>query len=766
MSGILDDVSSALREFRRHPGIALVIVFTLGGAMGVNTTLFSVVNSVWFQPWPVQDPDRVVVVQPMVSVAEWQHWAEQSKAFSGLAARRWGFSPRLGTRRILFDYASANYFEVLGVPIVRGNGFSSDEDRPSGSGMSAVISHQTWQAQLGADPRLIGRSISLGDTSFTVVGVAAPTFQGDRLRKHLWLPFAAGPRLQKAERLGKQTGTVQVVGRLASGVATQQAQLELSTLSRRYRADHSLPGEAIRVRSTDAYSQSPPSAQAQALLFTLLLAVTFLTLVACANVANLLLARGHARRGEIAVRLSLGATRWRLVRRLLIEAFVLSIAAGLLGIAIATVLPAHLFDSVPALADALLLEFRLDHRVFAWALGASVLACAVFGLAPALQCTRLSVSHVLKDAHGQSSPALKTSLPSMQALVSVVALGVAGLVLRSEPYTRVRELARAYEGMLVLRPMFPQSYDMARRGALGAGLLERLEAVSGVRTVAAASIDAPPGEPGESRNLGVSSSYFDVLRIPIVAGRTFERGDPPDRVLIVNEAIAARFWPGEGPLGKTLTASMNPGLAGREVLAVVRDGSPGSAELVSYYPISADAVRVILVRDADQRIKGHVAPLVAALDPSLQVEVLSGSAWIARTAPGSALGARVVGEFGVLALVLATLGLFSLSDYAVRQRTREIGIRTALGARPRHVLVTIFQPASRALFNGVLWGTAGAACVGFVMRRWSLPSGVDPLDLVNYAAVALILALAGLVATYVPARHAMRIQPSEALRYE
>jgi predicted permease len=676
------------------------------------------------------------------------------------------FNHKLGGRQTFFELVSANYFQVLGVELALGTCFGREDDGARGAGTSAVLSHHTWE-RLGGDAGIVGRSITMDQTPFTVVGITAPPFEGagERLRKHFWLPLSAWPRLAESKQ-PERPRNVGVVGRLAPGVTALQAQAELQVLSARFRDDHHITVEAIKVRSTDAYSQSPPSAQAQALLFTLLLAVTFLTLVACANVANLMLARGHARRGELAVRISLGATRARLVRRLLLEALLLSFAAGFVGVAITTVLPGHLMADVRSMSELFLLDFELDRRVFAWALGASLLACAVFGVAPALQCTRLSVSQVLKDAHGLSVPALKTSLPSMQALVSTLALAVAGMVLRSGPYAHARAVARSLEGVVVVRPLFPQGYDTARQRALSQALFERLEAEAGPRAAAAASGDPLSGEPGNSRTLAVTTGYFEVLGIPILAGRNFQRSDAPERVVIVNGPFAQRHWPGESALGKTVSSSMNAGLAGRDVVAVVRDGSPAAGDPVAYVPAAAEEMGVFLVREGARRIKNRAPGMLAALDPSLQAEVSTGTAWIARAAPGSALMARLVGEFGVLTLVLATFGLFSLSEYTVRRRTREIGILTALGARPRHVLRAIFGPATRALASGVLWGTSGAACVGFVMKRWQLPAGVDPVDVVNYSTVALVLVIAGLIAAYAPARHAMRIQPSEALRYE
>jgi len=769
MTGFFDDLAHAIRQIRRQPGFAAVIVLTLGGALGVNTALFSVVNGVWFQPWPVRDPDRVVAIRPWVSASEFQHWTEQSRSFSGLASRRPGvFNLRLDGRQVIFEHVSANYFDVLGIPIVRGQAFSPDDDRGDGAGESAVISHRTWETRLGADPKVVGRSIVIGDVAFKVIGIAAPGFEGagPGIRRHLWLPFAAWRRLQTNPRQSAAEGRdVQVLGRLAPGVSAAAAEAELSTVSRRFAADRGAAPEPIAVRSTDARSQSPPTAQAQLTFFTLLIAVLFLTLVACANIGNLLLARGHARRGEIAVRLSLGATRARLVRRLLVEASVLALAAGGLGLAVAGVLPRHLFATSPRLTEMLLLDFRPDLRVFLWALVASAIACVVFALAPALRCTKLDVNQVLKDAHGLSVPSLKTSLPSLQALVSVMALGVAGLVLRSEPLVRARGVAASLDGVVLARPEFPKAYDSARRRALLAGVLEGLRGGPGVPSVAFTSGEAIPDATGETGALGVSAGYFEVLGVPIVAGRTFRASDPSDQVVVVNEAFARRFWPGESPLGKRLADSSRADLRGRSIIGVIQDASP-SAEMAAYVPASEETLRTILVRGARVGVQRQVDALVAALDRRIHIEVSSGSDWIAGAAPGSALIVRMIGEFGAFTLVLAAMGLFSLFEYSVRQKTREIGIRTALGGRPLHILRTVLRPGTLAFLQGLLCGSAAVLCAGFVMRRFGLPSGVNPLDGLVYAGVGLVLMLVALLAAYRPAHHALRIVPNEALHYE
>lgn len=285
--------------------------------------------------------------------------------------------------------------------------------------------------------------------------------------------------------------------------------------------------------------------------------------------------------------------------------------------------------------------------------------------------------------------------------------------------------------MCLVRASFPRDYDPPRRCILGAALLDGLRAAALDNRAAVASAEPLPRNSVESYHLGVSPEYFESLGIRILAGRGFQAGDARERVVIVTEGFARCSWPGQSPLGKTLV-SANADLASRLVVGIVPDAGPpalAGAQLVTYVPVPADALNVFLVRGTQERLEQRVGLLVAGLDPALRVEVVSGAAWIAEATPLSALGARVVGEFGVFTLVLAGLGLFSLFEYTVRQRTREIGIRTALGARPRHVLRAVLSPAARVFARGLFAGAIGAVCAGYVMRRFALPSGVDPLDL-------------------------------------
>lgn len=770
MPRFADDVTTALRQIRRQPGFALVVILTLGSAMGISTALFSISDQSWSREWPAPQADRIVAGWMHLSVAEARYWADHATTFEGLAAHQIGFSKhRLEGRRVFYDFVTTNYFDVLRVPIVLGRRFADTDERLAGAEPEAVVSYRTWEERFERDPGIIGKRVALGSSAFTISGVAAPGFEGGgtRLRRHLWFSLSAREALQIARAPTadpeKRPREVRMFGRLAEGVDVTRASAELLALSERFWAERGLKAEGVSLQGADTASQSPKNAQETATYYTMLLAIAFLCMIACANVSNLFLARGHARRGEIAVRLSLGASRAQLVRQLLIEALLLSIGAGILGIAFASVLPAHFFSSAPDMWEMVRMDFHLDVRVFGWTLLLSTLACAVFGLAPALRVTGLQASEILKDTNGQSSPSLRTSLTSMQAFVSVMALGIAGLVLRSDTFVQGKALAQRMEGMVIVRPVFPREYDAARLKIAKAGLFETLAGVAG--SVETAAVRENPHAPviGERADLAVSSGYFGVMGLSFLAGRAFDTSDPADRVAVISETLARTLWPEENALGKSLVAS-TANAAGREVIGVVRDASPG--ELASYAPISAADMNLFLVRDSEARFRGRAAEIARSVDPNLQLDITGGDLWLAQTSPGAVLTTRVFGEFGAFALALTAVGLFSLSEYLVRQRTREIGIRTALGARPRHILSAILKPATRSLASGLAAGTLAAILSGFLMRHWGLPGGVHPLDATNYGMVGLLMVAVGVLAMGRPALKAMRVEPSEALRYE
>jgi predicted permease len=784
MVGFEQDLRSAARQIVRWPGLILVTVVSLAGPMGLSTGLFSLFNAGWLRPWDVDDPDRVRVILPRVPVEEWQEWAEQTRTFRHLAAVSHGTPVTLNGRRVWFDRVSFDYFDVLGFGVALGHGFSPEDDRSETEILPAVVSHRLWMSSLDGDPEVVGRVLTLSPpaawqerVSVRIVGVGPPGFDGtETLRTHLWLPLAAASRLRANGGSGDGEWPVGVVGRLAPGVSPGEAQAELSTLSGRHRAARSLGPASVLVRGTDRYSHSPPSPRSQLMMTLLLIGVGVIAFVACANVANLQLARGHARSGEIAVRLSLGATRWRIVRELLTEASLIALAAGLLGLGIAAWLPGFLVGTLlgsasPQAAEMLRLEFPVDARVFGWAVLVSTLASLVFGLAPALQCTRVRVGRALQDAHGQSTRPLKTSLLSAQAIVSVIALALAGLAMRSADFDRARDLEGMLRDVTVVRLDLGQVDGAGRRHSAHELLWERLESVLGSENVAGATSDPLAAASGVAvSGVGVSPGYFDLLGMPMLAGRAFTSGERAG-ALVVNEAVAQRLWPGQAAIGRALVAGpepvVAPELVGRVVVGVVRDrGLSGSHAPVAYYPASAGSLRVLLARDPARIGWRGIASFMERAVPGVETRVQTGREWAGSSMGPLLVSAWATAGFGLLAVALGGLGFFTLSEYAVRQRTREIGVRVALGAGRRDVVRAILSPAIMACGRGLLVGVAVAVFLGFAMKRAQLPEGVEPLDASVYVGVGTILGLVALSASWVPARRALAIEPTEALRVD
>jgi predicted permease len=755
-----------------------VIVLSLGAAMGITTSLFSVVNALWFTPWSVQGSEELRVVDPGISSEEWQSWTEQTRSFSGLAAER-GQAVRLGGQLTFCSLVSSNFFEVLRVPLVMGRGFAPDDAADTGANR-AVISHHLWQTRLGGDPNIVGRSItvdqtdpSLPATSLTIVGVSAAGFDGTAtFRTQLWLPLAAAREFQTSARRDEASSpsllNVKAFGRLAPGGSNEQAEAELSVLSQRFRSQRGLPRSAIVLRSTDRFSQSPPSAQTRGMWGSLLVGIVFIALIACANVSNLLLARGHARRGEIALRLALGGTRGRVVRQLLTESLILSIAAAGLGVMIAGWLPETVFRSFlqdTSLGELLQLTFPLDLRVFLWSLAISAIACFAFGLAPALRCTEVALGEVMKEGQQNSKRVLMPSILSYQAIVSVMAMAIAGLMLRSGPVNEARAITRSVADLTVVRLDLPRGVDSPQRQTLVSTISERLGAIAGVENVSGI---AEQIQAGVSQTLHVTPTYFSVAGIPWVSGRTFASTDPSDRVMVVNEAFAHHFWPDRSAIGQALTSDAqgvwDRKLVGREVVGVV-----GNAQLsrpTAYLPVEPSDVQAFLVRATQGLVTRETARLIATLRPTVTMKVLSGSAWIAQITGPTLLAVWITAAFGGVALLLGAIGIFSLLEYSVQQRTREIGIRRALGAEPWDIIRSIIAAPALPLARGLLIGSAGAVVAGAFMRRADLPAGINPLDLLTYAVVAAVLIVAAVLAAYGPARRALRIEPSKALRFE
>jgi putative ABC transport system permease protein len=785
------DLFWAARQIRRQPLFALAIVLTLGSSMGVNATLFSIFNGTMLRPWAIHDPARVVVIHTSaLTTPEIRYWSEHSTGLSHIVTIRRHHVAWTDGRRLAVDLISTNYFEAMGVPMVRGRGFVVDDGDAARSNV-AIISHRTWDSSFARDEGIVGRLIHVNGRPFRVAGVAAPGFDGswsEMRRVDLWIPSAAARRLAPAGDLSRDDfdpGRDVVAARLAGHSSLGAAASELSLLSRQYRTQHEIDPTPVTLTDTTPYASFAKggSVWVDVYMTGVFLAITFVTLLACASVANLLLARGFSRRGEIAVRLSLGAGRWLVIRQLLVEALMLSALASVVGLAISVTLPASIFAALPDLAETQIVDFSVDRRLLLYSVGLSVVACVAFGLAPALHSSRVSISHGLKDAHGLSAPSLKTSLPAYQVMISVILLVVAGLLVRSVQLAQTKDHGYSLDGVAVMKLEFASHVARDERWEIQRQMRGELERFVGPGAFAEAG--AAPGAAGsagiptqmeirdgaatrivDALRLQVTSAYFSLLRIPIVTGRAFDRTDSPDRAIVVNQAFAQQYWPGVNPLGKTLAWDRSV----REVVGVVRDAHVARLDAIEplvFQPLPDHTAHTYLIADTAASVAREIRSVAERFDAAVHVDVVPGTEWSDRIKRRSLAGAKIIGGLGAFAVLLAAFGLFTVSAYTVQQRTRELGIRAALGAGPRQILETVLTPAIHAAARGCTAGTVGAIVIVLALRHWLYGFyGLSVLDPITYGGVAITLATATFAAVYLPARRATRSNPMAVLRYD
>jgi predicted permease len=802
MGTLGQDLAYGARGLARRPGFTLVALLALGVTIGLNTSVFTVYSAVALRSWHVRDPGQVVRVFRVprkgptgFSIAQYRFLAEQTRAFAGLAALSWYESDQLAGGRVKAQYVSGNYFRVLGVGFEAGRGFDGEDDDPARPRAVAVITHEAWQRFFGGDPAIIGRAVVLRHATFTIVGVAARGFTGTALEpRDLFVPLAAR-RLVRAGESGATRFLTDpdvccsdVAGRLAAGVSWEDARGELERLSREFRVARGGEGEPIRLTDTAVLSapQMGWLSSALGLMFT---AVFLVLLLACANVGNLLLAQAAARRHEIAVRLALGATRARIVRQLLTEGLLLAGAAGGVGVGLAYVLPAAAVGTMFSVAPDTLASFHLqpDVGVLAFTVAIAVLACFTFGLAPAFHSARGGTLALRsRNGAGAAGARLRGALLATQVAVSLVLLAAAGLLVRGIAHARAFDLGFAADGVSLLTFSVPARYD----GAHARPLLDRLERELAALPrsprfaftsrypleddhVSTSFQRAGQSERRSVRYEEVSAGYFDVLKIPIVRGRGFTAADASEPVIVVNETLARRYWPAEDAIGASVVLDRDAPQTVR-VIGVAKDARTDSVAEVApafYRPwgyvrpdLYEEPFPYVLLEHKDDRTVATAAALAPRLDPDATVTAEGLARSVDRWFRPATVGAALAGIVGLLALALAALGMAGVFAYAVQQRTREIGIRMALGARTAHIVSLVLGAGARPLLIGLALGTAATVVAGRLLA--SRLFGLSPIDPVALAAVALVLAMAGLAATLVPARRAMRVEPTVALRYE
>lgn len=842
---LAQDLAYAFRLLRRTPGFTVTAILTLAFGVGANSAIFSVVDAVLLRPLPVRDPDRLAIVLEQrtggvnhnLSYPDYVDYRDGNPVFTSLIASSpldLAIASVNTSQRVSAEIVTGNYFAALGIRPVIGRTFSPDEGEPPHRARVVVLAQRTWKrlfsgargldpaaARLPADrepprdqtaaARTVERAAEAGGTAVTVngrpyavVGVIGDAFKGTVVGGDVeaWVPMSAAAELldvRESSVTGRSMSWLTLIGRLKPGVPIRQAETGLNAAERRI--------AALRPGGRPRTLRLAPGRQGDSILPKLLfmplvvlsVVVVLVLLVACANIANLLLARGRARRTEIGMRLALGAGRGRLVRQMLTENLVLALLGGAAGLAVAAA-TSRLLVSYLAASDATGLEVHLDARMLAFTLGASILASLVFGLVPAVQTSAMAVADSIK---GTTQTARRRQLwrPVVgrhalivgQTALTVVLLVGAGLFVRTLQNLRGVDVGFRGEGVLLASlDLALNNYDAPRGREFYAQLANRLARLPGVRAVGLASV--PPVNVGGSRTTvavqgygpgrdedmelnfnTVDAGYFAAVRIPIVRGRPFDahdrRGAP--RVAIVDETMARRYWPGQDPIGKRIGMQGATEAFDIEVVGVARNAKYRTLRETaapSFYLAMAQAYRpfatIHLLTDQDPLMLA--APLrreVAALDPELPLfNMRSLDQQMDRALNRERMAATVSGLFGSLALVLAAVGLSGVLSYSVGRRTREIGLRIALGARPSQVRRLVLRQGLTLVVVGA--GIGVAIALPLMRLAGSMLYGVAPSDPRTIAAsMALVVAVAWL-ASDLPARRATRVDPIAALRTE
>jgi predicted permease len=781
LESVWQDLTYGARMLRKHPGFTLIATVALAAAIGLNTSLITVVNAVIFRPWDVADSRRMITLESLdcckraggqphgFSLDEVAYFAEHARTIKGIYAFRHdgeGGTVGLGTGepKLKSAWVSAEYFRVLGVSMHRGRAFRAD-DHSGVPNAEVVISYGVWQRQFAGDVSIVGSAIRLDGQLFTVIGVAPQTFTGTfGMPVDLWIPLSAVPLIRPDDRWVKNVlrqpaaCCTSAAARLADGVTYGEAQTELGALSRNFRAVSGAPFEGVFVGSFTPLAGPPGSRDDVIHLFALLSAgAGAVLLLACANVGNLLLARMATRRREIAVRLSLGASRSRIIRQLLTEGLALAALGAAGGLLIAIWLP----DTILRIAmRSAVMDLRPDAAVLGYTLALTVLTCVIFGLPPALHATQ------------------PPRTAGVQIALCVVLLVGAGLLLRGVHRVTAENQGFAVQEVTGVSFEFPtRALAMARTKPFVVQLSATLPELagggpvglsSGVPLKSTGKSDVRLNSESEERSRDilieeVSAGYFHVLRIPRVAGRGFEQDDAGRGVIIVNETLAKLYGDGPSLLGSTVLVGGAP----RQVVGVVKDFRASSLERVEptvYQPFSGQLATNVLVRNESPGAAQAVATLARRIEPSIVVTIVPLSDYLEQRLGPPRILARVSGALGVLALVLATIGVFGVFAFSVQQRTQEIGVRMALGAPAQQVVRLVLGVCARSIAFGLAVGFAIAFAVSRMMRAYLF--GLSPLDPATYACVALALVGAGMAAAYLPAVRATRIPPATALRLD
>ena len=831
LTAIKQDLVSGFRLLKKSPGFTAVAVLSLALGIGANTAIFTIINAVFLHPLPVQEPAQLVemftrdtkTIDASVnfqltptSLPNYNDYRDQNDVFSGLAAATFTIPLNWGGQaepiQVLVSMVSPNFFDVLGVKPYRGRTFAPGEGVKDGADPVIVLSYALWTHRFGGNPNVIGQTISLNTTSYTVIGVAAPSFKGIvslSPPEVAWVPLSMRDYVLtgqlKALENHRRMRWISIVGRLKPGVSVEQSRAAMKTiassLEKEYPRDN--PGRTCELYPLNQSALGINTRSQFSLAGGVLMAaVGLVLLIACVNLANLLLAQAAKREKELSLRAALGAGRFRLVRQLLTESTLLSLLGGCAGLLIAFWGRKLLWSFRPPFLPDGAMDLSFDSRVLLFTLGISLLTGIGFGIIPALKASNADINEVLKaggrgGTFGWAHNRMRSLLVVSEVALALVALVGAGLFLRS--MQRAQQINPGFESKNIFQYNFDLGalrYDEDHGQQFFRDAVERVKSVPGVADVAISSNGLfgagggisgtifREGEQADPNNRGtlvtlnnVTPGFFPTGRIPFFAGRDFTDfdGEKSTPVVIVNQAMANLLWPAQDAIGKHFYIVVDPtkyevvGVVGNTVIGTIgEDPQP-----VAYFPLrqqySPFATLVVRTSGAPAPLMGAVRAQINQLDRNLALtngqtieDTLGQGLWAAR------MGAALLGLFGVLALILSSIGIYGVLSYSVTQRTSEIGIRMALGADTKQVLSLVLRQGMLLAGIGAGIGVGCGLVLAWIAARAAstLLYGVSAMDPLTYIAITALLLVVALFACIIPAHRATRIDPLVALRFE
>ena len=803
MTKLLQDLRYALRTLLMKPGFALIAIVTLGLGIGANTAIFSFVNGILLRPLPYPEPDRLALIKETafkrgmpemgISFPNFLDWRARNHVFEDIATYQGANFSLTGAgepQQVRGARVSHGLFEILRVPPLMGQTFTADEDRPDQNGV-VILGHGVWQSHFGSDSNIVGRQIILSNRPHTVKGVMPPGFKFPEIAE-LWVPLALDTKLWTRTDHG-----LGGVARLKDGISFSQAQAEMNVIARQIEEENPVTNEGLGVGVTNMHTALAGDYREGLLI--LLGVVTCVLLVACANVANLMLARAISRQKEVAVRAALGASRWRIVRQLLTESLLLGTAGGALGLLLARWGLDLLLAAIPFKLP-FWMNFGLDLRVLGFTLVVSLLTGLIFGIAPALQASHSDLNETLKEggrsAAGVGRNRSRNVLVVVEIALSLVLLVGAGLMMGS--FLRLQQVNPGLnpKGVLTMSLALPQAKyrEPEQRSQFFGQLIESVRALPGVEAAAATTnlplsggrwgrsltVEGYPilsvGQAPMIQHTVVMPGYFTTLDIPLLSGRDFSETDGPKapKVTIIDERLAREYWPNASALGKRIRfgppEDNEPWHTVVGVAGAVRHARLDvDTDKIVYLPhpqIPVNGLALVVRATANpESLAGAVRSKVREMDADLPVtkvmtmeDVVAQSIWQPR------LYSILFGVFASVALLLATVGIYGVMSYTVSTRTREFGLRMALGAQSGDLIRLILGQGMRLAFLGVAVGLLGAFALTRLLKN--LLFEVTVTDPLTFALITGLLTLVALVACWLPARRATKVDPLVALRYE